>query len=200
MKNEEISLATKRAMAAALQEAMKKKEFSKITVKEIIEACNINRNTFYYHFADMYELLHWMFKEEAIGRLKEYDLVHEYDRAIAFVISYIQEKEPILRCTCNSIGREELKRYFQGDFIEIIDSVIQETQENMQRYLSAENRQYLCLFLTEATAGMLVRYIDGTNSFNRQQTPDTIPDLLRITITGFIQERGMTQERNVTKL
>lgn len=195
MKNEEISLATKRAMANALQEAMKKKDFSKITVREIIEACNINRNTFYYHFSDMYELLHWMFKEEALSQLEQFDLIREHDKALAFALNYIQQKEEVLRCAYKSIGREELKRYFQDDFMEIVDSVIQGGLECEHMDLSKENRQFLCLFLTEAIAGMLVRYIDGAEGIEQQMTIDTIPDLLRITITGFIQERGMAQEK-----
>lgn len=48
MKNEDISMATKKALAASLKNAMRKKAFSKITVKEIITDCGINRNTFYY--------------------------------------------------------------------------------------------------------------------------------------------------------
>ena len=29
----------------------------KITVKDIVEECGINRNTFYYYFADIYDLI-----------------------------------------------------------------------------------------------------------------------------------------------
>lgn len=195
MKNEEISLATKKAMASALQEAMKKKDFTKITVKEIIEACNINRNTFYYHFADIYELLHWMFREEALGQLEQYDLISEQKEALTFVLSYIQQKESILRCVCNSIGHEELKRYFQDDFMEIVDTVIREGQKTLHTELEETDRQCLCLFLTEAIAGMLVRYINTTDTELRERSMEAIPDLLRITITGFLAERGKPVDR-----
>ena len=53
MKHEEISMYTKKALSEALKEALKTKPFKKITVSELIEACNINRKTFYYHFADI---------------------------------------------------------------------------------------------------------------------------------------------------
>lgn len=58
----------------------------------------------------------------------------------------------------------------------------------------------ISLATKRAIAGMFVRYIDGAEVIEQQMTIDTIPDLLRITIMGFIQERGMAQERNVTKL
>ena len=36
----------------------------KITVKEIVEACGISRNTFYYHFGDIYALLEALFTRD----------------------------------------------------------------------------------------------------------------------------------------
>lgn len=42
MKNEEMSLRTKQALAASLKRAMLKKPLSKISVRELIEDCNIN--------------------------------------------------------------------------------------------------------------------------------------------------------------
>ncbi len=37
---------------------------NKITVKEIVNRCGVNRQTFYYHFRDIYDLLDWMFINE----------------------------------------------------------------------------------------------------------------------------------------
>lgn len=70
MKNKDISYQTKKAPAASLKKALQKKPFSKITVSELTRDCNLNRNTFYYHFEDIYALLHWMFAEEALDIAK----------------------------------------------------------------------------------------------------------------------------------
>ena len=59
MTNEELSLHTKKQLAEALKSAMLHKSFSKISVKDIVEVCGINRKTFYYHFQDIYDLLRW---------------------------------------------------------------------------------------------------------------------------------------------
>lgn len=47
---------TKEALRAALISLLKEKELSKITVKEICEKANINRGTFYTHYADQVDL------------------------------------------------------------------------------------------------------------------------------------------------
>lgn len=57
---------TKRALAAALKELMAKVPFSKITVSDICDKCEMNRKSFYYHFKDKEDLVNWIFDTEFI--------------------------------------------------------------------------------------------------------------------------------------
>ena len=91
MKHEEISMYTKKALSEALKEALKTKPFKKITVSELIEACNINRKTFYYHFEDIYALLVWTFEQEAINVVKHFDLMVDSEEALTFIMDYVEE-------------------------------------------------------------------------------------------------------------
>ena len=93
MRHEEISLQTKKALAEALKRAMKQKPFQKITVSELIQDCQINRKTFYYHFDDIYALLKWMLEQEAIEVVKQFDLLVDYEEAIHFVMDYIEQND-----------------------------------------------------------------------------------------------------------
>lgn len=52
---------TKEALADALATLLLTQPLSKISIKNITDACNVSRNTFYYHFKDKYELIHWIF-------------------------------------------------------------------------------------------------------------------------------------------
>ena len=51
MTHNEISLQTKKKLAASLKKFMMSKSLNKITVTDIIKDCGVNRKTFYYHFA-----------------------------------------------------------------------------------------------------------------------------------------------------
>ena len=53
---------TKKLIYYTFIDLLHTKPFDKITVRDIVEACEINRNTFYYHYTDIYDLL------EEIGR------------------------------------------------------------------------------------------------------------------------------------
>ena len=115
MTNEELSLKTKRALAAALKKSMGKKPLSKITVSELIAECNVNRKTFYYHFQDIYDLLKWMFDQEAIEIVKNFDLIVNTEEAIRFVMDYVEENKHIINCAYDSMGHEAIKQFFYAD-------------------------------------------------------------------------------------
>lgn len=55
---------TKRAISETFTELLKTQTIEKITVKMIAETCGINRQTFYYHFSDIYELMEWTLDNE----------------------------------------------------------------------------------------------------------------------------------------
>lgn len=49
MKHIEQSLQTKQELSAALKKMMETRPLNRITVRELVEACGVNRKTFYYH-------------------------------------------------------------------------------------------------------------------------------------------------------
>lgn len=56
---------TKRWIAAAMKRLMVTKSIGKIRVTEICKEAEIERPTFYYHFQDKYELVAWIFFQDA---------------------------------------------------------------------------------------------------------------------------------------
>ena len=119
-------------IASSLKKIMSKKPFSKITVTEIIKDCGVNRKTFYYHFADIYALLKWMFEEEAVAVVKNFDIYTNPEEAIEFVIEYVEKNEHIISCAYDSIGRVEMKNFFSSDFRGIINGVITKAEKALR--------------------------------------------------------------------
>ena len=48
---------TKKKIADCVRQLMKRKEISKITIGDIMEATGMSRQSFYYHFKDIYDVL-----------------------------------------------------------------------------------------------------------------------------------------------
>ena len=62
---------TKLAIAFAFKELLLEKPLYKITVNDITEKCEMNRQTFYYQFHDILELTEWRCGEYEERALKE---------------------------------------------------------------------------------------------------------------------------------
>ena len=64
---------TKEIIAKTFTELLDEKPMSKITVKDIVERCGVNRNTFYYHFKDIPDVVEFILK-------KKWDEILEHPR------------------------------------------------------------------------------------------------------------------------
>ena len=61
---------TKEIIAKTFTELLDEKPMSKITVKDIVERCGVNRNTFYYHFKDIPDVVEFILKKKWDGLTK----------------------------------------------------------------------------------------------------------------------------------
>ncbi len=55
----------------SLLELLKTKSIDKVTVKDICDECEINRNTFYYYYKDIYDVLNSIFMQEIEENLRD---------------------------------------------------------------------------------------------------------------------------------
>ena len=166
MTHEETSLRTKKALCQALKDLMQQKAFSKITVSELIKACNINRKTFYYHFEDIYALLRWMLEQEAFQVLAQFDFSSDFQEAFYFIIDYVEQNSYVLNCMYDSVGRDELKRFFYYDVIGPIGQIIRNAEEETGIHVSDAFRDFLCDFYAEGIAGMFISLFQHPDKYS----------------------------------
>ena len=80
---------TKQALAASLKKLLRRKFLDDITVKEIVADCSVNRQTFYYHFQDIYDLLHFLLDEETGAVLAD---CSSWQESLLRAFQYIQDE------------------------------------------------------------------------------------------------------------
>ena len=64
---------TKRTLSETLKKILQEKSLDKVTVVDIVEASAINRQTFYYHFQDIYDVLVWICRRQLVEPLERPD-------------------------------------------------------------------------------------------------------------------------------
>ncbi len=190
MTHEETSLQTKKALCASLKELMRKKAFSKITISELIDDCNLSRKTFYYHFEDIYGLLKWMLEQETFEVVKQFDLLVDYKDAYDFVIDYVEKNSYVLNCIYDSIGREQLKRFLYQDFIGLTEKLIRQVEAAMNITVSDHFRSFLCHFYTEGIAGMLIDLFQNPEMQDKEETLTYLSVILHKSLPAILSSEN----------
>ena len=188
MKHEITTYNTKKTIAASLKKFMEKKPLSKITVSEIVADCKINRKTFYYHFENIQDLLKWMLEQEAIEVVKNFDLLLDYEDAINFVLDYVEENKHILNCAYDSIGSNELNRFFHNDFNSIVMTIINRYEEIMGIEVDNNFRIFICDFYTEAIVGMIVRLLKNKHPYDRKKLIEYLSLTIKASLPAVLKE------------
>lgn len=55
---------TRRELSAALRELLRQRPLDQLRVRELTERCGLRRQSFYYHFKDVYDLFAWSVRQE----------------------------------------------------------------------------------------------------------------------------------------
>lgn len=189
MTNEEMSLRTKQALAEALKNSMKTKKLTKITVSELITACNINRKTFYYHFQDIYELLAWLLEQEAIEIVKNFNLIVDTEEAISFVMDYAEKNDYIIIEAFDTIGYKYIKEFFHDDFFPIFQKVIKESEKKLNVHLDSEFKELLVEFYTDAATGLLIQWAKNRMNQDKETVLHNLSLIYRVTIPAILEAK-----------
>jgi len=190
MTHEESTLQTKKTLCLALKELMKHKAFSKITVSELVQTCNYNRKTFYYHFVDMYDLLKWMVEQETFDVVKDYDLLNDYESAISFVLTYLEENSAFLSAVYHTISHEILKELFAKDFHDIVFKLIDNAEAEVGYSISDDFRDFLSDLYIDSTIAMLVNSIKSPDKYDKEHLIEYFNISLPTLIPSAIQAYG----------
>lgn len=190
MKHEITTYYTKKTMADSLKKFMKVKPLSKISVSEIIADCGVNRKTFYYHFEDIYALLKWILEQEAIEVVKSFDLLVAPEEAIAFVMDYVNDNKYLLNCAYDSMGRDEMKRFFYADLCGVTRSIIEGIAFDLKVSIDEDFAALLTAFYTEALAGMLIDYFKGKQQYDRENLIQNILFILKHSIPNILMQKA----------
>ncbi|MCD8338303.1 MAG: TetR/AcrR family transcriptional regulator [Lachnospiraceae bacterium] len=88
---------TKELIIQTVFELLNERSFSKITVKDIVERCGINRNTFYYYFRDITDVMEFAVKRE-MNRIMETHLDAEdvFDGLLQVMDMFSENKRAFL--------------------------------------------------------------------------------------------------------
>lgn len=96
---------TKDSIKAAFIRLLNERPLNKISVKSIVDICNISRNTFYYHFQDIPGLLEEIIIDSANTLVREHDTVRSMGECIESAFSFVKANKKAVYHIYNSVDR-----------------------------------------------------------------------------------------------
>lgn len=103
---------TKDAIMKSFLKLLEKKSFEKITVKDIVEDCGVNRKTFYYYFADIYDLASQVFKSMILELAQNISPDMTVEETMEAFCDLLEKNKKTLNHSLVSLGEAEMKSFF----------------------------------------------------------------------------------------
>ena len=163
---------TKKAILETFVELLNEQPFDKITVKDVVEQCGINRNTFYYYYQDIYALLNDLIETELNKTLTDMGDVSNWQAGVEQALSFAIANKKAVYHIYNSLNRDVMVKYFRKimtdlsiKFIGYIAGLPEEetsgsAQKSGRSVLEGEDTKLLADILVDAEMGMLISWLE----------------------------------------
>ncbi len=159
---------TKKKIREEFIKILNERPLNKITVKDIASACEINRNTFYYYYTDVYALLSELFQTELQIVTDEYNDTFSWEESFIVATKFALENKIAINHVYNSIQREELEDYIYNVSGHVMNRYVEKLSDGISA--SSGDKKLISSFYQCALTEMVLRWIAS----GMKEDPDTI--------------------------
>ncbi len=179
-----MATSTKEALGAALKQMLSVKPIEKITVKDLVEICGVNRQTFYYHFDDVYDLLEWVFEEDA-NRVLPHEVVYEHWREdVTLFFTYLKDNSTFALNIYNSHSRTYMLRYYKQRLQSCIRSFAVIVCE--ERNIDRADFEFVVELYANVIVGIISQWLDLGMQLPKDFTKDRLLRVLDNSVENLL--------------
>lgn len=181
-----MSLLTEKALAASLRKLLEKKTLDKITVKDITDDCGVNRQTFYYHFHDVYDLIEWIFTEESKKFISECGEEQNWKASIELLLDRLSEDKAFIMNTFYSVNRRQLEKFMQSLARPAILDIAMQFAEGKQ--IAEEDLEFVIDVFTFGLVGIITEWVSDGMSDDYKRNIDKFFLIIDGTMEGTLDK------------
>lgn len=146
---------TKVELANALRKLSHEKSFEKISVSDITSKCNLNRQTFYYHFQDKYECLEWIYKNDCLLPLSNEMNARNWEKCIEKMLVIMANDKDFYM-----LSIKDNPRVFMNLFTSITTNLFKNMIESYESaHKNKLSKDFISEFLTMGILGMIMNWV-----------------------------------------
>lgn len=169
---------TKKALAASLKKLLEKKPLSKITVTDITRDCEMNRHTFYYHFRDIYDLIEWIYVNEAERYIVGACTLDTWQEGLRRLFQYILENKKFVVETYVFFQKDHFQQFIHKHAVRLVNHIAERELPDLP--LSPEKQRFAFDFYAYALEGIIYSWVKN----GMKQDPEEIIRMLSAMIEG----------------
>ena len=102
---------TKKAIRDAFIKLLNERPLSQITVRDIVDTCGVNRNTFYYYFQDIPQLVETIVDEAADQVISQYPSVDSVEECLNAAVGFALDNRKAALHIYHSVNRDIYEQY-----------------------------------------------------------------------------------------
>ena len=155
---------TKRLIIDVFWQFLEEKPYNKITVQNIVDCCQMNRNTFYYHFQDIPALAEYSIEEWANRIIADYCEFGSLRNCIIPIAQELVRRKKAFLNIYRSAHRDEFMRYLNKIGFHIVQSYVENATKNLDVLLDDSSdliRYYKCVFV-----GVVYDWLDAGTAYD----------------------------------
>lgn len=150
-----MPIATKIMISEAFFQLLEIKSIDKITVKDIVQSCNVTRQTFYYHFQDIMDVIEFSLHHHMEEFLEECLKSQTMEKAMRILISSMLGNIHIVHKLLDSRRREQT----EGLLFDTMKAYFNEMIDRKQLFLdlNRSDMEMTVDFYSHAIVGVLLQ-------------------------------------------
>ena len=147
----------KREIKNSFIKLLTERPISQITVKDIVEDCGVNRNSFYYHFQDIPDLICYMMEQGSKELLENCLAQPTLEDKIRYLLSVALNARPLIQRTISTSYQSELEPLLLEQFYSFFDQLTNESASSslVSDSLTASQRKLLLRYHSLAFLGLV---------------------------------------------
>ncbi len=146
---------TRRFIQEALHTLLLEKPMDRITVRDIVEECGLTRNTFYYHYDDIFDLFEDFLKTQLSKALHTSPVEMTPEEVLLNSLGFLLEKPQVARHIFSSKNHEVMLQYFERVAELLLERHL--TLEGLT--CSPEDRELILAVCSHAIYGMFGQWL-----------------------------------------
>lgn len=155
---------------------LEEKPLDDITVKELVERCQINRKTFYYYYQDLYQVLAELFQSELDRVIACSRQARSWEEGILSAADFAVKHRRAVEHIYHSLRREDLEHYLFNVAGDIMNRYVDSASEGLCAHEA--DKRMIALFYQSAMTQMVLHWIDGGMQAEPVQTVGRLGKLL----------------------